>query len=689
MKKRGKLREWLSIMIEKRPAMVVLLVIFLLNILFFFVAAAAISRLAPPSLEEHGFWVSVFYTITMILDAGCIQFVIENLHEASLAIVVVCLGIVLIGMITFTGAVIGYVTNYISSFIENASDGNHRLRLSGHIVILGWNNRASEIVNDLLYSGKREKVVILADEKKELIEAEIADRLSDTIEKENRAMRLERNASDKKGKPRRWGRRIHRPITIVRQGETYSTKQLNDIAVSQAKSVIILADGSHAQGAGRQNQGDTHTVKTLIQVAEMTSDENSSDNQRVIVEVEDEWTQFLAERIIANKEKLGKCNIVPVAVNQILGRILAQFCIMPELNQVYSELFSNRGATFYAGSEGIPADEADYQRSFLKNHLRSIPLTHMNTKTGENFFYVAEKEEDWRALQEWQPSGYTVEVSKKKTMDRRNLIILGHNSKCRYLFDGFNSFRNEWNRDCQEEILNVIVVDDQESLAEKNYYREYPYISRVVEASVFDKDIIYETITAFTRSNREDTSILILSDDSVDMERRDANALTYLIYVQDIIARRSAEERDFDRESIDVVVEILDPKNYDTVHNYSAENVVISNRYISKMVTQIGEDKALFEFYNDILSYDEEGKEAYESNEIYAKPVQSFFERLPGKCTAAELIRAVFDATPPGNKAAVLGYASPDGKLVLFHGDQTKIDVELTKRDKLIVFCRH
>jgi hypothetical protein len=36
-----------------------------------------------------------------------------------------------------------------------------------------------------------------------------------------------------------------------------------------------------------------------------------------------------------------------------------------------------------------------------------------------------------------------------------------------------------------------------------------------------------------------------------------------------------------------------------------------------------------------------------------------------------------------------LGYTSPGGKMVLFAGDQERIEVELTKKDKLIVFSNH
>ncbi len=161
--------------------------------------------------------------------------------------------------------------------------------------------------------------------------------------------------------------------------------------------------------------------------------------------------------------------------------------------------------------------------------------------------------------------------------------------------------------------------------------------------------------------------------------------------MQDIIAERIAANPDFKRESIDVIVDILNPKNYDGVHNFSADNVVISNRYISKMVTQIGRKQPLFEFYSDILTYDEAGAVRYESKELYIKPVERFFQpgAIPRRCTARELIWAVFEASPADNKAIVLGYTSPGGRMTLFSGAQDEIQVELTRRDKLIVFSNH
>ncbi len=694
-----KLREWINIAVTKQPARAILIAILLLNILLFAVSALVISSLAPETTAETGFWPSVFYTISMILDAGCIQYVVADIGQTGVGLIIVCMLIVVIGMITFTGAVIGYVTNYISGFIERADSGARALKVSGHTVILNWNTRASEIINDLLYSGEREIIVVVVSSGGSAVKKEIDDRISGTIKQEQESLKKECAGM---GIFRRLGyKKMHkvrnRLSVIVREGDTYSLKQLNDASIAQAKTVIILGGEMHnsvckfdySERREQLEKGNSNTIKTLVQVAEITSGDDSADGQVIIVEVEDEWTLNLVTRIAAHKERLQKCNIIPVPVNRILGQILSQFSIMPELNTVYSELFSNKGAEFFCTLKPEAKDETKLIRDYMETHTHGIPMTVMDTKTGRYVFYIADRESDVEKRSIPAKSDYSVDVEPDYWLKQKNIIIVGHNSKSEDIMNGFNAFRGEWNRGDGSEILNIIVIDDEKSLEKHGYYKKYPYVNNVIAADVFDSEAICGSINEFIDSNEDETSILILSDDTAANEDIDASVLTYLIYVQNIIFDRMAANPDFDRHSIDVVVEIINPKNYDVVHNYSVDNVVISNRYISKMVTQISRKEALYEFYRDILTYDEENSEVYSSKELYIKEVERFFRSVPGECTAAELIRAVFSAMPDDNRGIVIGYVDAGGDTHLFSGNQEDIRVRLGKKDKLIIFGCH
>jgi hypothetical protein len=427
-------------------------------------------------------------------------------------------------------------------------------------------------------------------------------------------------------------------------------------------------------------------------VAQITAAEDSADDQQIIVEVDDDWTLSLVNKIISHKMRKGKCNIVPVAINKILGQIISQFSIMPELNMVYATLFSNKNAAFYVRREDTqPQSENEFIGNYLNNHLHAVPLTWMSGNDGTpNGFYMAGQEA--HISQEdviHRDVGYSVSLNPNYYFREKNVVILGHNSKSAAIMEGFNAFRNEWQKPDSPEILNVIVIDEEKHLEKHNYYRQYPYVKKVITADIFEKELICDSINAFVDANTEDTSVLILSDDAVPNEEIDANALTYLIYVQDIISRRLAQNPDFDVKRMDIVIEIINPKNYDVMHHYNAENIVISNRYISKMVTQIGEKEALFDFYKDILTYDEEAAEKFVSKELYIKKVSEFFTELPAPCLAVDFIRAVYDASPEENKSIVLGYISSGGKITLFEGNQADIQVSLTDKDKLIIYSNH
>ncbi|MBQ7377697.1 MAG: hypothetical protein IJW71_05210 [Clostridia bacterium] len=700
-----KIQEWISIQLVKNPGKIVLAAILFFNVAFFFLASAVISLLSLNSnLPNISYARALYLTITMVLDAGCIGDVTRGFTETGVAITLTCLIIIIVGMISFTGAVIGYVTNYISHFIESSNAGKRRLRISGHTLILNWNSRASEIVNDLLYSAEPQRVVVLVGSRRDEIEQEIEDRISDTVSRENEAVaqkyaHLPRLQSSRKIRKERFRRRL---TVIVREGDVFSSKQLRDVSVDQARAVIILGNDinntlckfEYRERIDSNERGNSQTIKTLMQVADMTAAETSADNQRIIVEVTDDWTLDLVERIIAAKQVDGKCNIVPVKVNRVLGQILSQFSLMPELNMAYRELFSNKGATFYSAPKE-KEDEVAYTKRFLSEHKHAVPLAFMETKQGTHCYYAADSERAICKRSAVTPSDYAVDLNRDYWIERKNVVILGHNSKCRDIMQGFASFVNEWGR-AGESIVNLIVIDDPRNLEKMGYYKEFPFVKRTVAAEIYDKDLICSTIEEFVDANVEDTSVLILSDDSALNEDIDANALANLVYVQDIINRRLEQDPSFDPYRIDMVVEIIDPKHHDIINSYNVNNVVISNRYISKMITQISEKESLFEFYSDILTYDEEGVESYDSKEIYVKKVSRFFNEIPKECTAEELIRAVYHASADDslpaekqNPSILLGYVKHGGEMVLFAGDQSAERIQLEKKDKVIVFSKH
>ena len=107
------------------------------------------------------------------------------------------------------------------------------------------------------------------------------------------------------------------------------------------------------------------------------------------------------------------------------------------------------------------------------------------------------------------------------------------------------------------------------------------------------------------------------------------------------------------------------------------------------MMMQIGEKEAIFHFYEDLLDYDNGDAESFVSKELLIKRAVEFFREIPRPCTAADLIRAVWNDSPDDNKSLLLGYFCHEGKMTLFTGDQRNINLNLTDKHKLILFSNH
>lgn len=685
-----KIRRWLSIQVAKHPKRVVLVLIILFNVLFITVSAAVISSLSLQGTEKMNFFHAAYYTVTMILDAGCIESVVKDIGTTGVALTLTCLTVIIIGMITFTGAVIGYLTNILNDFIEKANAGNTRLYLSDHTVILNWNARAPEIVNDLLYSDHKETVVALVKSDSEEIKKEIEERLYHTIEKENAVVYKKADTMSFFARRRYLkNNKLGNNVTfIVIEGNVFSQRQLKDIRIDLAKAVIILSNDPSASGEDDRasNEGNPQAVKALMQAADIVSARKSAHSQNIIIEITDSWTYDIVQRIINGKELGKKCNIVMFYVEKFLGQLLGQLSITPEMTPVYDDLFSNKGAAFY--TEPVQTDdEVGYIRDYLSTHTNAIPLT-LLTHNGERYFcFAAENQNSISQKHDLKRPGCSVELNVVPGECKR-VILIGHNSKVEEIMRCYEAYIA-----CQSgDQLIVTVIDDADSLRRMDHYKRYSFVEEAAELDIYQIDKTLEVIDRLLFNSSEETGILILSDDTELDENADSSALMYLVYIQDHIKEMLRKNPGYDKKKVKTIVEITDPRHYDIVKGYEMVDAVISNRFTGNIITQIGEKESIYDFYKDLLSYSSD-RPGSQSRKPQLKKVSSFFKKTPSPCTAYDLVRAVFEASVSSNAASgkhyptlVLGYIKANGETIIFSGDLSEINVSLETEDKLIVY---
>ena len=698
------LHEWESVRFSQKPHKMMLFFILIFNILLVLLSAWVISAFAIHGNKNINFFAAVYNTFTMILDAGCIESVISDPSSTNIFLVIFCLVIIVICMITFTGALIGYATNLVSNLIENANANSIRLRISNHIAVLGWNTRAAEIINDLLYCKEKQKVVVLADGDREEIMTEISERLEDTIEFENEA--LARSTREMPAIRRLLymhnNKLRNRLDVIVREGDVFSASHLNNIQLEKAKSIIILGKDLRSStqtdisAEEEAEKGDNRTIKTLIQVVDIACKSSSSNNQKIVVEVENEWTGDLVDNIIQAKQQLDRCRVVPFQVHTIMGQLLSQFSIMPELNKVYSSLFSNKSTSFFARVNTGKEKKLDNIETYLNSHRHAIPLLAIRDDvTKEDFFYyMANDERDIDIASEPVTEKCELKLNPDFWLNERYILILGSNSKISNIMDSYSSFISEWTSEKHPNSIHITIVDEEEKLKKEDYYQAYPFVEECVSARIIEKDKISEIIKQFIYQHNQNSSILILSDDTEPDDDVDAKMMAFLIYAKNVISKARKNKRD-ESFNIDIIAEVMDPRHVDLVRSYDVDNVVISNRYISKMVTQISENYARYNLYADIMNYDEMKTGVYDGIEIYIKKAGDYFNKLPPKNTSVEvLVRSVFEESrgfwgSERDYAMMLGYIDVRGNLILFGGDRDQQRVTITAEDKLVLFSNH
>ncbi len=672
-------QEWLSIQTTKKPRRLIILGMIVFNILIVVMGAVVIHLLALEGTENLPFLQSVFVTLSMMMDPGCISMVVEDVGQSGILIAIICFLIVIFGMISLSGMVIGYVTTAIEDFLEHSQSSYRPLIISDHFVIVNWNNRAAEIVNDLLYLETPQKVVILVSEGKESIEHQIEEKLAATIAREN-AVRKKHLSTTGNSKRHLMKNNL---TVIVREGDLFSTKMLLDAGIDKAKSIVILGadETKMTLETSSEECGNVHTIKTLMQVADLTGRQSSKDDQTIVVEITDPWTQTRVNHIIDFKQVEGKCNIIPVHINQMLGQILCQFTIMPELNMVYSQLFSNFGAAIFSESRKNLSES--YIDQYLAKHARAVPLIISDDASGSECYFMADSMKDIYAESPLSTDSINVELCPPETYPKKTVILIGTNSRYDQLLESFKAYLYEWPNSAE-----LIIIDDRKNLEQHSYYANNPFVIQTIPVENHDSEGIRNTVKDILKQQSGDISILILSDDRVDNTAIDADALSNLIFIQTILNENDPDSKSYNRRT-DVIVELIDPKHHDIVTSYNVDNIVISNRYISKMITQISEKKALYDFFLDILTYDQDISAGYTSKEIYARRAIDIFKTLPAKTSAYHLIHAVSSCADNSRQTMLLGYIRGKQDLHLFSGDLRSIEVELEPDDRLILFSTH
>eukprot|EP00658_Telonema_sp_P-2_P035140 TRINITY_DN25605_c0_g1_i2.p1 TRINITY_DN25605_c0_g1~~TRINITY_DN25605_c0_g1_i2.p1 ORF type:complete len:493 (-),score=130.98 TRINITY_DN25605_c0_g1_i2:47-1525(-) len=239
---------------------------------------------------------------------------------------------------SFGGAfVFGLVINFLSDFINSKVDGLKEGKTSvieqNHTLILGWNDRLLSLLCQLCKANESEgglPIVVLADRDK----VEMDEWLMDALEE-----------------PDRLGSKI-----VTRGGSRIESPSLLKVAVTYARSIIILSEGSDP------DEADAGIVRTTLALtAGLPADKVP--RCHFVIELQDLDNKDVAMLGVAD-QTVAHDVVIPVVSHDIVGKLMIQCAREIGLSKCFANLLCFDGSECYFESwpslSGLTFREACY-----------------------------------------------------------------------------------------------------------------------------------------------------------------------------------------------------------------------------------------------------------------------------------------------------------------------------------------
>ncbi len=543
---------------------------------------------------QHSFLRNAYLTFLQMTDPGNMAQDIQT--TAGFKIFAVMSGLTGVVMLS---SLIAFITTALDRRLAQLRRGHSKVIESEHTLILGWNERITEVIRELVIANESEDapvVVILADRDKEEMDAYLALYLPDT--KNTRI--------------------------VTRSGMESSLVNLDIVSVDECKSAIVLAKCSVTASRADLQLSDIAVIKTVLA---LVSARPSERKLNIVAEIFAEQNRKIAE-LISPEE------VTTVDTNDILARMLVQTSRTVGLSVAYSEILSFDGCEMYfhhaewkPGTtfgelafhfpDGVPMGLRRADGSLEVNPSVDTVLVQ-----DDEILILAEDDStiQYQATPVATPRDLPLADRHLDQHIERELII-GWTPKVETIVREFADYVLAGSQiDIMLRAPDESVLDRIETLNAELDSVEV----RMIQGNPLDaEDLIaaepfgYDNIILLSQSGEQ-------GDGAV--ERTDSETIIILLLLRNIFDKHPERAG-----KTKLITEILDSKNQSLVARAGVYEFIISNRYISMLLAQISEDADTKKIYDNLFSED--------GSEIYLKPVELYFPELPASVTFADLMR--------------------------------------------------
>jgi len=558
------------------------------------------------------------------------------------------------GVIIFS-ALIAVITTALEGKIEELKKGHTKVIESGHTLILGWNDRVTEIIRELVIANESEPdscVVILSDLSKE--------EMDDILE-----MRM----------PDRLNTRI-----VTRSGAVSSLINLEIVSVETCKSIIILGNCTDTSPPEDRAASDTRVIKTALGV--MASKGNNN-NFAIVAEVFDQRNREIMSNIT-------KDEVVTFDTLDILSKVMVQTSRSNGLSVVYSEIMSFDGCEMYfADGNWEESKFGEMQYHFPDGVVMGVrradgellvsPDSETLVQPDDDLLILAEDDSTIQYLPDpVAPHRDLHPVVQRAEVRVESELIIGWNTKTMTVISEYNDYVKKGSR------IDVMVHHAQTESEDGKRQRQKAkeQIAKAegdlsnLELNLREADLmspqIYDDLDLLAYDN-----VLVLSQGGVGADPEAIDSQTIIIL---ILLRNRLEELSSDQPHPKLITEVMDSKNRDLIAQAGVNDFIISNQQISMLIAQISEEPDILRVYDQIFSDD--------GSEIYIKPMGFYFDEFPETATFADLMAV---AQNRGEICLGVKLNQHEGDLVENYGvkliPEKNTVYELSDQDHLVVLA--
>lgn len=475
--------------------------------------------------------------------------------------------LITIGGLVIVASLIGIVSGAFDDKVAQLRKGRSRVLEREHTLILGWSPKVHSIVSELAIANEsrgKAAVVILADRDKVEMEDEIRAHVG----------------------------ALGRTRVICRTGDP---KNLTDLPLGSpqwARSIILLApEGS--------DDPDAEVIKVALALTNGPSRPQGS--HHIVAELSDPANLEVARLV-------GRDEVHWVLGPEVIGRITVQSCRQSGLSVVYQEFLDFEGDEIYFTDQPslLGRTYFDAQLAFPKcaviglwTAAREVLINPPgDTVIGEGDQIVLIASDDSEIALGSAPA--SIETAQLAAVAPRpatpeRTLILGVSRVLPLMVSELDEYVA-----AGSEVV-IVTPNGEPTLPELDH----------VAVGVVDGDPAKRSVLDGLDVGRFDHIILLADTESYDPERADSRTLVTLLHLRDI-----ADRSDID---LNIVSEMLDDSNRELAEVTRADDLIVSDKLVALMLTQISENKALADVFTQLFS--PAGSEVYlRPAELYVTP---------------------------------------------------------------------